>query len=115
MNKLKKFVKNKIEKFKDFKDDIKNTADEFIKEKKGSMEALSGVAKGFAVFAMIMGLTAVILYKFRDAAVKIGGNETETMFDALLGDFNDFVFWGGVVILVIIGSLVMAYMNRMNG
>lgn len=107
---FKENMRNKIATFKLVKE-IRTMSKELALNKDGNMQALSDNAKGFAVFSMVVGLCAIVLYKFRDAAVKMGGDNVTTLFDALLTNFNDIVFWGGVVLLVIFAVIIMKYFD----
>lgn len=107
---LKKKIRGYLQTIKVVKE-LQWMAKELAKNKDGNMQALSDNSKGFSVFAMVTGLCAIVLYKFRDAAVKIGGDNVTSLFDALIGNFNDIVFWGGVVLLVIFAVIIMQYFD----
>lgn len=85
------------------------TAVAMAEEKCANFGMLSGIAKSLVVFGILVGLGIITLVKFRDTQTV--GSTAYNELDAIIALFTDLRVWAGIVLIVIIGYVILRYMD----
>lgn len=83
--------------------------EEMLQSKEANFQMLSNVGKSLVVFGIMIGLGVMILTEFLAQA---GDNSTAANYiSQVLNLFGDLTGWAAIVLIVIIGYIVLKYLN----
>jgi len=84
-------------------------ADSMFANTEGNFQMLTSIAKSLVVFGIMIGLGILILVKFRDSTEVDSTAYNEI--NEIIALFTDLRTWGGIVLIVIVGYVILRYLG----